>query len=137
MAAALWFSFNAAEQVTVALVAVLVILVGIMGYRAWLKSRVTPDERERQRRTALVAAGKMGDATLIEVREDLIIYAYVVRGVEYTASQDVFPLKDQIPSDLSQLAAMSVRYDPRNPANSIVVAEQWSGLHLNEPRRRR
>jgi len=137
MAAALWFRFNAAEQVTLALVAVLAVLVGIMGYRAWLKSRVTPEERERLRRGALVATGKMGDANLIEVREDLIIYAYVVRGVEYTASQDVFPLKDQIPSDLSQLAAMSVRYDPRNPANSIVVAEQWSGLHLNEPRRRR
>ena len=23
---------------------------------------------------------------------------------------------------------MSVKYDPRNPANSIVVAEEWSGL---------
>ena len=108
-----------------------------MGYRAWKDSRVTPEERERQRRAALVATGKMGDATLIEVREDLIFYAYLVRGVEYTASQDVFLLKDQVPSDLSLLAAMSVRYDPRNPANSIVVAEQWSGLHLSEPKRRR
>ena len=100
-------------------------------------SRVTPEERERQRRAALVATGKMGDATLMEMRERSVIYAYVVRGVEYTASQDVFLLKDQVPSDLSQLAAMSVRYDPRNPANSIVVAEQWSGLHLSEPKRRR
>ena len=23
---------------------------------------------------------------------------------------------------------MSVRYDPRNPANSIVAAEEWSGV---------
>jgi hypothetical protein len=23
---------------------------------------------------------------------------------------------------------MSVKYDPRNPANSIVVAEEWNGL---------
>jgi hypothetical protein len=137
MAAALWFRFNAAEQVALALFAVILVPVGIWGYRAWKNSRVTPEERERQRRVALVATGKMGDATLIEVREDLIIYAYVVRGVEYTASQDVFLLKDQVPSDLSQLAAMSVRYDPRNPANSIVVAEQWSGLHLSEPKRRR
>ena len=32
----------------------------------------------------------MGDATLIEVRENLVFYSYDVRGVEYTASQDCF-----------------------------------------------
>jgi hypothetical protein len=30
--------------------------------------------------------------------------------------------------DFSGVSAMSVKYDPRNPANSIVVAEEWSGL---------
>jgi hypothetical protein len=134
MAAALWFRFNAAEQVSLALVAVLVVLVGTLGYRAWKDSRVTPAERERLRRTALVGTGKMGDATLMEFRDDLIFYAYIVRGVEYTASQDVSLLKEQVPADLSLVSAVSVRYDARNPANSIVVAEEWSGLHLGEKR---
>jgi hypothetical protein len=133
--AELTFSLTAADGVTLALAGVLVVLVAIMGYRAWLASRVSPEERERQRRAVLVAHGKMGDATLTEVREDHLFYAYLVRGVEYTASQDVSLLKQYVPPDLSQLAAVSVRYDPRNPANSIVLSEQWTGLHIVEPKK--
>jgi hypothetical protein len=114
---------------------VLVVIVALMGYRAWQKSRITPQERERRRRAALVATGKMGDATLTEVREGLLFYAYMVRGVEYTASQDVSQLKERVPTDLSSLGAVSLRYDPKNPANSIVVSEQWSGLRLSEPKK--
>jgi hypothetical protein len=135
MPGALAYSFSAAEEVTLALLGVLVIVVALMGYRAWKDSRISPEERERQRRAALVAGGKMGDATLTEVQGTLLFYAYVVRGVEYTASQDVAPLKDHVPPDLSSLTAVSVRYDPRNPANSIVLAEQWSGLRMGEPKR--
>lgn len=123
-------SFTTAEQITLALFGVLVVLVGLMGYRAWQNSRVTPEERERQRRELLVAGGKMGDATLVEVREDHLFYSYDVRGVEYTASQDISRLKARIPEDLPTEAPVSVKYDPRNPANSIVLAEQWSGLRV-------
>jgi len=135
MAAALRLSFNTAEQITLALAGVLVVLVAVMGYRAWVNSRVSPEERERQRRAALVATGKMGDATLTELREDHLFYAYLVRGVEYTASQDVSLIKEHMPPDLSLLAAVSVRYDARNPANSIVVAEHWTVLHVLEPKK--
>jgi len=123
-------NFSAAEWVSLALGGVLMGLTGVMGYRAWKASRVTPEERERRRRAALVAGGKMGDATVTEVRENFLFYAYLVRGVEYTASQDVSGLRDRVPPDLSLVNAVSVRYDPRNPANSIVVSEEWSGLHL-------
>jgi hypothetical protein len=135
MSARLAFSFSQAEYVTLALLGVLVVIVALMGYRAWEKSRISPQERERLRRESLVATGKMGDATLTEIRECLLFYAYVVRGVEYTASQDVSQLKERIPADLSSLGPVSLRYDPKNPANSIVVAEQWSGLRLSEPKR--
>jgi hypothetical protein len=30
--------------------------------------------------------------------------------------------------DLSTIGPVSVKYDARNPANSIVLAENWSGL---------
>ena len=135
MPAAPRLSFSTADELTLALAGLLAVLVAIIGYRAWRASRISPEEVERQRRASLVAHGKMGDATLTEVREDHIFYAYLVRGVEYTASQDVTLLKKHMPPDLSVLTAVSVRYDPRNPANSIVLAEHWTGLHVFEPKK--
>ena len=120
--------YTAAEQLTLALSGALVVLAALIGYRAWSNSRITPEERERQRRSLLVAHGKMGDATLVEVRDDLLFYSYDVRGVEYTASQDISRLKSRMPVDLSTMGPVAVKYDPRNPANSIVLAEEWSGL---------
>ena len=128
-------SFSAAQWAGLAAGGALLIVAGAMGFRAWRASRVTPEERERRRRALLVSIGKMGDATLTEVREEFVFYAYLVRGVEYTASQDVSALRDRVPSDLSTVHAVSVRYDPKNPANSIVVAEDWSGLHSGESRK--
>lgn len=113
---------------TLALAGVLLVAGGLLGYRAYLRSRVTPEERERQRRAELVARGKMGDATLVEFRDALLFYSYDVRGVEYTASQDVTGLEAYLPPDLSILGPLSVKYDARNPANSIVLAESWSGI---------
>lgn len=121
-------SYTAAETLTLALAGVLLILVGLLGYRTWKESRVSPEERERRRRAALVAYGKMGDANLVEVRDGLLFYSYAVRGVEYIASQDVALLESSLPVDFSVSGPVAVRYDARNPANSIVVAEQWSGL---------
>jgi len=132
MPGSLALSYTAAEQLTVALSGVLLVLVALIGYRAWKSSRVTPEERERQRRGVLVAGGKMGDATLMEIRDDLLIYSYDVRGVEYTASQDISRLKSRMPGDLSAIGAVFVKYDPRNPANSIVLAEEWSGLGVRQ-----
>jgi hypothetical protein len=128
MPAPLALSFTTAETVTLALTGVLAVLVGILGYRAWKASRVPAEERERLRRADLVARGKMGDATLVEFRDNLIFYSYDVRGVEYTASQDVTHLKPYLPAELAITRPVSVKYDARNPANSIVIAEQWSGL---------
>jgi len=116
------------EYISLALGALLVAIAAALGYRAWKASRVTPEERERQRRTLLAAAGKMGDAMLVELRGNNLFYSYLVRGVEYTACQEVSSLIERLPDDLSSVGAVSVKYDPRNPANSIVVAEQWSGL---------
>src|SRR5215471_5846635 len=118
--------FAAARMAAIALGIILVVLVALWGYRRWQRSRITPEERERQRRAWLVAMGKMGDAMLLEIHDGQLLYSYDVRGVEYTASQDVTCLP--VPADLSNAPALSVKYDPKNPANSIVVAEEWSGL---------
>ena len=121
-------SLTPAELVTAALSALLVVLLAIFGYRAYQRSRVTPEERERRRRAWLVATGKMGDAVVVEMRDNLVFYSYDVRGVEYTASQDISLVAVRLPDGLGAHGAVSVKYDARNPANSIVVAEEWSGL---------
>jgi hypothetical protein len=111
-------------------VGVAVALAATLGYRAWRRSRVTPEERERRRRAALVGHGKLTDATLVEINEDVLFYSYVVRGVEYTASQDISGLKAHMPSELGLgVGSVSVKFDAKIPANSIVIAEDWSGLH--------
>jgi hypothetical protein len=140
MPVALAGPFTTAEVITLALIFVLAGIVSAMTYRAWNFSRVTPEERERRRRLALVSEGKMGDATVLEIRGDFLFYSYDVRGVEYTASQDLSLLKSYLPADLSVLVgAVSLKYDAKNPANSIVLAEDWSGLRgqprVLEPRR--
>ena len=121
-------AFTLAKGIAIVLAAVLAILLGIYLYRAYRRSRVSADERERRRRAWLTAAGKMGDATLVEVRDSLLFYSYDVRGVEYTASQDIAALGENAPAGYSVTGPVCIKYDARNPANSIVVAEDWSGL---------
>jgi hypothetical protein len=120
----------AMQAVAVALAALAVGLLATLGFRAWRRSRVTPEERERRRRAALVGRGKLTDATLVEIGADVLFYSYVVRGVEYTASQDISGLRAFMPSELGLgVGSVSVKFDPKIPANSIVLAENWSGLH--------
>ena len=116
------------------LAGVLVVALALIGYRKWRASRVTPEERERRRRAALMLHGKLGDATLVDIRGEFLFFTYGVRGVEYTASQDVSALQPYIPPELETIGSVSVRYDPRNPANSIVLSEEWSGLRANQVR---
>ena len=132
MPGTLAFSVTPADTSTLALAGVFVILIAVIAVRAWKGSRVTPEERERRRRAALVASGKMGDASLVDIRDDQLFYSYAVRGVEYTASQDVSTLRQYLPPDFSVAAGhVFVKYDPRNPANSVVLSEQWNGLRTS------
>jgi len=124
-----------ADAITAALAGVLVVLSVAIGVRAWRRSRITPDEWERRRRQSLLATGKMGDASLLDFRDEMLFYSYSVRGVEYTASQDISRLHAFLPADIESLAGhVLVKYDARNPANSMVLTEEWSGLRPANPR---
>jgi uncharacterized protein DUF3592 len=60
----------------------------------------------------------------------LVRYSYSIAGVTYETAQDVTGLEERL--CLERLAAgqpASVKYDPANPSNSILVADDWSGLH--------
>src|SRR5579871_3714199 len=105
------------------------VLVVALALRAWLRRRPTAEELEQQRRLALHHGGKMADAMIIDVGEATIEYSYDVRGVGYTAMQDISALQDRLPADrMSVMGPAGVKFDPRNPANSIVLCEDWSGL---------
>ncbi len=60
----------------------------------------------------------------------MIRYSYSISGVTYETAQDVTGLEERL--CLERLAAgqhASVKYDPSNPSNSILVADDWSGIH--------
>jgi hypothetical protein len=63
----------------------------------------------------------------------IIVYNYRIAGVTYECAQDVTTLAEYVHGIRTDLP-VQVRYLPQNPANSIVVAESWSGLRLNSSR---
>jgi hypothetical protein len=64
---------------------------------------------------------------------NIIVYNYRIAGVTYECAQDVTALAEYVHNIRTDLP-IQVRYAPHNPANSIVVAETWSGLRLNSSR---
>lgn len=95
-------------------------------------------EIERERREWLDQVGRITDGTVIDVQElrsdgrapaTMLIFQYDVAGVSYEASQDVTHLRHWINLHSCRLGLpTSVRYDPQNPGNSLVVSERWIGL---------
>lgn len=104
------------------------------------------DEIERQRRAYLNQIGRIveGQITdLVEVAEDaaqrkgknasvrrkLVCYSYSISGVSYETAQDITSLEGRAGLEriITGLPA-SVKYDPSNPSNSILIADDWSGL---------
>lgn len=118
-------------------------VLGIGGMAAWLalRRRPSPEEVERERRAELVRTGRIKDGTILDFSETepgdagvaqgirFILYKYEIGGVAYECSQEVTALGDYVkPEDLRLGFPCSVRYDIRRPENSIVLAENWSGL---------
>ena len=95
----------------------------------YLRKRPSPEELERLRRLEVNAVGKVGAGEVFDVDASVLLYSYVVAGVEYEASQDVSLLTELLPPNhMHMVGDVAVKFDPRNPANSIVICEQWSGL---------
>jgi hypothetical protein len=102
------------------------------------RKRKGAEEIERERRAWLDQIGRITDGTVIDVQEissngdrpsTMLIFRYDVAGVSYEASQDVTYLRQLINLHSCRLGLpTSVRYDPQNPGNSIVVSERWMGL---------
>ena len=120
---------SSAQMTLLAIVAGILLIVAIYLY---VRSRLTPKDKEKRRRLAVNQTGRIGDAMITDVQDDIIFYEYSVRGVLYTASQDISQLRDRIPSDPDRLVGpCGLKYTTSNPANSIIVCEEWSGLRIN------
>ena len=111
------------------------------------KPKSSGDAFERERRTKIAQGGRIIDGTVIDVHEleattdsgpmILLIYTYDVAGVTYEASQDVTRLRQFIDLYSCRLGLhASVKYDPHNPGDSIVISETWSGLRESPIRAR-
>ena len=60
----------------------------------------------------------------------LIYYTYSISGVTYETAQDVTGLEERLHLKRAAVGqTASVKYDPSNPSNSLLLADDWSGLH--------
>ena len=104
------------------------------------KNKKSPEQLELERRTDLTVGGRIIDGNVgdvLELEDDttgqqmiLLVYTcHLVTGVTYEASQDVTHLRQFIDLYSCRLGLpASVKYDPHNPGDSIVISETWSGL---------
>ena len=111
-----------------------------IGIGLWSKAnQKTPEDRERARRMRINTFGRITDGTVLDAQEmevnskpaQLVIYQYDVGGVSYEASQDITTLRQWVDLHTCRIGLpTSVKYDPQNPGNSVVIAEGWIGLRM-------
>jgi len=128
--------------------------VALIAY-AFIRPAINPEEEERKRRLHLNLIGRIAEGQVVELSEHpalevpvrrgllgakprplgnggarhLVSYSYSISGVTYHTAQDITGLESQVRTE--RLVAgypASVKYDPSNPSDSILVADDWSGL---------
>ena len=128
--------------------------VAMIAY-AFFRPAEDPEDIERKRRLHLNQIGRIAEGQVVELvahapepREksrsvfgsrsqpladlsprQLVSYSYAISGVTYHTAQDITGLESQVHFDkLVAGQPASIKYDPSNPTDSILVADDWSGL---------
>jgi hypothetical protein len=130
------------------------ILAIVLIVYAFMRPNVDPQEAERKRRLHLNLIGRIAEGQVVELNEQpaeppeerrsllttkrplpdmrpryMVSYSYSISGVTYHTAQDITGLESQVRFDrLMAGQQASVKYDPSNPSDSILVADDWSGL---------
>jgi hypothetical protein len=130
------------------------ILAIVLIVYAFMRPNVDPEEAERKRRLHLNLIGRIAEGQVVELNEQpaeppeerrglltakrplpdmrpryMVSYSYSISGVTYHTAQDITGLESQVRFDrLMAGQQASVKYDPSNPSDSILVADDWSGL---------
>lgn len=128
--------------------------ISLIAY-AFVRPDVDSEQAERKRRLHLNQIGRIAEGQIVELMENaaespvekkrlfgaqarpladkkirhLVSYSYAISGVTYHTAQDITGLESQVRFD--RLAAgqpASVKYDAANPSDSILVADDWSGV---------
>jgi hypothetical protein len=117
-----------------ALIGAAAVLIALGAFLVW-RVRTSPEKRERSRRLTVHRSGRLGDALITEATDETLYYSYSVRGVQYAASQDIRGLRERLPAHPERLIGLaSLKYSPKNPANSILVCEEWCGIRGPSPK---
>jgi hypothetical protein len=122
---------------------------------AFLRPAVDEAAEERKRRLHLNQIGRIAEGQVVELVEQppepkkprkglfgaaaqpladlrprhLVSYSYAISGVTYHTAQDITGLESQIRLErVVPGQPASIKYDPSNPVDSILVADDWSGL---------
>jgi hypothetical protein len=132
------------------------VLLAVGGVAVWWRLRPRdPQEIERRRRAHVNQVGRIVEGEVLEIREALagelnvtfkrrksdngasngamrnvVLYSYSISGVTYQTAQDITELEQRV--SLERIVTglpVSVKYDPANPGNSILMADDWSGVH--------
>ena len=140
----------------VALLAAAGVLLAAGGFAVWWRGRPRDaQEIERRRRAHVNQVGRIVEGEVLEIRathsgdlyagpkrpapangasngtpRNVIVYSYSISGVTYQTAQDITGLEQR--ACLERIVTglpVSVKYDPANPGNSILVADNWSGVH--------
>jgi hypothetical protein len=128
--------------------------IGMIIY-AFLRPAGDPEAEERKRRLHLNQIGRIAEGQVVDLVEQppepkkprrglfgssahaladlrprhLVSYSYAISGVIYHTAQDITGLESQVRLErLVPGQPASVKYDPSNPVDSILVADDWSGL---------
>jgi len=141
-------------KLVLALVGAAIAAIAMIAF-AFIRPPVDPEEAERKRRLHLNQIGRIAEGQVVELVEHpavpregrkgffgtrakplgdarprhLVSYSYSISGVTYHTAQDITGLEGQI--RFGRLVAgqpASVKYDASNPSDSILVADDWSGL---------
>jgi len=145
------------EQWHALLLAAAAILLAAGGIAFRRRRPADPAEIERRRRLRLSQMGRIVEGHIVEIEEEgqmtadplrvapavtrasgatahghhrVVFYRYSISGVTYETAQDVSGLDTKFAMDaLTAGQPISVKFDPANPSNSILMADDWSGLH--------
>jgi hypothetical protein len=91
---------------------------------------VPADDSARHPSTARNSGAKVVSVVPTNGTQRLLYYTYSISGVTYETAQDVTGLEERLHLKRAAVGqTASVKYDPSNPSNSILLADDWSGLH--------
>jgi hypothetical protein len=140
-------------KVAIGMVVAAIAAIAMVAY-AFFRPAEPPQNIERRRRLQLNQIGRIAEGQVVELVEHppeeppakrmfdprarpvpdtrprhLVSYSYAISGVTYHTAQDITGLEGQIRFErLVTGQPASIKYDPSNPSDSIIVADDWSGL---------